>query len=229
MASRTARILWSLLLVAGASTAQAQLLERGWTFELGMGKTAFKNVGIGGLDALTRSFFDTYQIPVQSLTSTLDDKDRSFALFGGYRFNKWLAAEAGFFSLGAFRYHASGTVSDAGTAHPFTFDFRYRVQGMMLGGIASLPLGEYFEARARAGFTTSSPKVSYSATVESDSLSDSFSDSSQDFYYGAGVGVNLWEFYRIGIDWMHHSKVGKASSTGTADIDNLMLSIGYRY
>jgi hypothetical protein len=120
-------------------------------------------------------------------------------------------------------------VSDAGTIHPFTFDFRYRVKGMMLGGIATLPLGEYFEARARAGFTTSNPKVSYTATVDTDALSDGFSDSSQDFYYGAGVGVNLWEFYRIGVDWMHHAKVGKASTTGSTDIDNLMLSIGYRY
>ena len=228
MASRTARILWSLLLIAGASAAQAQLLERGWTFELGVGKTSFDVTAADG-DALTRSFFDSFELPVQTLSSALDKKDRSFALFGGYRFNKWLAAEAGFFSLGAFRYTSSGTVNDAGTIRQASFNYKFRVQGVMLGGIASLPIGEYLEARVRAGFTSASPKISYSATVETDSVSDSFSDSSQDFYYGAGVGVTLWEFYRIGLDFVHHGKVGKASSTGTADIDNVMLSIGYRY
>jgi hypothetical protein len=228
MTARTARLLCILLLAVGTS-AQAQLLERGWTFELGMGKTAFKDVAIGGLDALTRSFYDSYDLPVQTLSSTLDDKDRSFALFGGYRFNRWLATEAGFFSLGAFRYNATGTVSDAGTILPATFSFRYRVRGMMLGGSAILPLGRFAEARVRAGFSSSNPKVSYTASVDGDSLSDSFSDSSQDFYYGAGVGMNLWEFYRLGLDWIHHSKVGKSSTTGSTDVDNLMLSIGYRY
>lgn len=228
MAGRTARILSALLLVAAASTAQAQLLERGWTFELGMGKTTFDVKAADG-DILTRSFFDAFELPVQSLSSTLDDKDKSFALFGGYRFNRWLSAEAGFFSLGAFRYHGTGTVNDAGTIRQASFDFRYRVKGMLLGGAATLPLGQYLEARVRAGFTTSSPKISYTATVEGDALSDSFSDSSQDFYYGAGVGLNLWEFYRIGLDFMHHGKVGKASTTGSTDVDNVMLSIGYRY
>jgi hypothetical protein len=218
-----------LLLALVAPVTQAQLLERGWTFELGIGKTTFKDVSIGDMDAVTRGFFDSFQLPVQTLSSTLDDKDKSFALFGGYRFNRWLSAEAGFFSLGTFRYNATGTVSDAGTILPASFSYRYRVRGMMLGGAATLPLGQYFEARVRAGFTTSNPKVSFAATVDSDTLEDGFSDSSQDFYYGAGVGMNLWEFYRIGLDWMHHGKVGKSSTTGATDIDNLMLSIGYRY
>jgi opacity protein-like surface antigen len=228
MTGRTTRILCAVLLITGASTAQAQLLERGWTFELGMGKTTFDVQAADG-DALTRDFFDSFELPVQSLTSTLDKKDKSFALFGGYRFNRWLAAEAGFFSLGAFRYTSSGTVDDVGTIRQASFNYRYRVKGMMLGGTATLPLGQYLEARVRAGFTTSSPKISYTATVDGEALSDSFSDSSQDFYYGAGVGLNLWEFYRIGLDFMHHGKVGKASTTGSTDVDNVMLSIGYRY
>jgi opacity protein-like surface antigen len=228
MAGRTARLLCSLLLAVGVSTAQAQLLERGWTFELGIGKTTFDVKAADG-DALTRSFFGSYDLPVQTLSSTLDDSSRSFALFGGYRFNRWLSAEAGFFSLGSFRYASTATVDDAGTPLQASFNYKYRVQGMMLGGAATLPLGQYFEARARAGFTTSSPKVSYAATVDGESVSDSFSDSSQDFYYGAGIGVNLWEFYRIGLDFVRHGKVGKSSTTGSTDVDNVMLSIGYRY
>lgn len=228
MAGRTTKLFCALLLMAGASSAPAQLLERGWTFELGVGKTSFDVKAADG-DVLTRSFFDSFELPVQSLSSTLDDKGKSFALFGGYRFNRWLAAEAGFFSLGDFRYAATGTVDDAGTIRQASFSYKYRVKGMMLGGTATLPLGQYLEARVRAGLTTSSPKISYTATVEGDSLTDSFSDSSQDFYYGAGVGLNLWEFYRIGLDYVHHGKVGKSSTTGSTDIDNVMLSIGYRY
>jgi hypothetical protein len=212
-----------------APAARAQYLDRGWTLELGAGKTTFKDVTRTELDGLTRDFFEFYTLPVQTLSSTLDTSDRSWSVAAGYRFSRWLAADVAFYSAGSFRYAATGTVDDLGTISPATFNFGYKVRGVMLGGTATLPLGRSFELRARAGISNSDVKVRYTATVVTDSLTDGFSDSTQDFFYGVGAGLVVWDYYRVGVDYLHYDKVGKASSTGTANVDNVMLTIGFRY
>ncbi|MFO1505212.1 MAG: outer membrane beta-barrel protein [Steroidobacteraceae bacterium] len=226
---RRAYLFCLLLGVTFATTAQAQYLDRGWTLELAAGKTSFKDVSTADLDGLTRDFFDSFTLPVQTLASTLDTRDRSLGLSAGYRFNRWLAADVGFYSLGSFRYAANGTVSDAGVITPAAFTFNYRVRGILLGGTATLPLGRNLELRARAGISNSDVTVRYSATVGPDTLDDKYSGSSQDFYYGVGAAFVVWDYYRIGVDYLHHAKVGKTSTTGTTDVDNVMLTLGFRY
>jgi OmpA-OmpF porin, OOP family len=226
---RLARLLCILAVAFAAVPAQAQYLDRGWTMELAVGKTTFKDVDKADLDLLTRDFFDSFALPVQTLASTLDTRDRSLGVQAGYRFNRWLAADVGFFSLGSFQYAATGTVDNAGTISPAGFTFGYHVRGITLGGTATLPLGRNLELRARAGISNSDVQIKYSATVAPDSLADKYSDSSQDLYYGVGAGFVVWDYYRIGVDYLRHDKVGKASSTGTSSVDNVMLTIGFRY
>jgi hypothetical protein len=227
--ARLARLLCVLAGLAAMPMAQAQYLDRGWTMELSVGKTSFKDVDKPGLDQLTRDFFDSFALPVQTLASTLDTRDRSLALQAGYRFNRWLAADVGFFSLGSFQYASTGTVSDAGTLMPSAFDFGYKVRGVSLGGTATLPLGRSLELRARAGITNSDVNVRFSATAGTDTLADKSSYTSQDLYYGVGAGFVVWDYYRIGVDFLRHDKVGKSSTSGTTSIDNVMLTLGFRY
>jgi OmpA-OmpF porin, OOP family len=212
-----------------SSAAQAQMLDRGWYFEVALGKATFKDVSTADLDALTRDFFDSFELPVQTLSSTRDDYERSYALLSGYRFSPYLAFEAGLFRLGAVQYAAAGSVSDAGTLLPASFNFSYRAKGVLIGGTATLPLGEYFELRGRAGITNSETRVRYFATVDGVAASDHFSESSQDFYYGAGVGFWIGQYYRIGADFLHHDKFGKAGGNGSTDVDNILLSFTYEY
>lgn len=228
--ARYAGVLCALALVGGASAARAQGLdlERGWYYEIGFGRASF-DVKTADLDAVPSSFFDSFGLPVQTITSTVDRRDRSYALFTGYHFNRYIAAEVGYFRLGAFKYASTGTVNDTGTLHPDSFWFTYRVKGVLFGGAATLPLGGLVELRGRAGISSTDTRIRYAGTVESDTLSDEFSDSSQDLYFGAGVGVNVWRFYRIGIDWMRHKNLGRASSTGTTDASDILLSIGFHY
>jgi len=227
--ARFARLLCVLAGLGAMPMAQAQYLDRGWTMEVSVGKTRFKDVEKPDLDQLTRDFFDSFTLPVQTLASTLDTRDRSLALQAGYRFNRWLAADVGFFSLGSFQYASTGTVDDAGTIKPSAFTFGYKVRGVSVGGSATLPLGRNLEVRARAGLVNSDVNIRYSATAGTDTLVDKYSDTSQDLYYGVGAGFVVWDYYRIGVDFLHYDKVGKASSTGTTSVDNVMLTLGFRY
>lgn len=229
MASRLARILGIVMLAVAGAPAGAQVLERGFYFEVAVGKSTFNDVSQTAADQAARNFFDDFDLPVQTLTSALEDTDRSYALISGYRFNPWFSMEAGYFRLGAFQYTSSGTVSDGGTILPSQFNLSYRAKGFMLGGTASLPLGNYFELRGRAGVSDSETRLKLYASVDGDAVSDKYSESSQDFYYGAGFGVLVFDYYRIGVDWMRHEKLGRSNGNGSTDVDNVMLSFTYQY
>ena len=225
MTGRISTTLGILALAAAVSPA-TQALEPGLYFELSLGKSKFKDVG---LDEFAHAFFEYYDLPVQSLSSTVDDTDGSYAITTGYRLNRYLAGEVSYFRLGASQYYAQGTVSDGGSILPATFWVGYRSKGIAIGGAATLPVGRYLELRARGGISNTDTRLKFTATVESDELSDKSSDNSQDFYYGAGVGLNFWTYYRIGIDFTKYDGMGKASTTGDTDIDNVQLSFSYQY
>jgi len=217
-----------ILALTAAAAPGAQALERGLYFELALGKSTFKDVDVGALDAYARDFFDSIGLPVQSLTSSLDDTDQSYAITTGYRWNRYLAGEVSYFRLGAFQYFGEGTVSDAGDIHPGSFFFGYRSKGIAIGGAATLPVGRHLELRARGGISNTDTRLKYTATVEDQSGSDKFSDNSQEFYYGGGVGVNFWTYYRLGIDYTKYLEMG-SSNTGKTDIDNVQISFSYQY
>jgi hypothetical protein len=217
-----------ILALAAAAAPSAQALERGLYFELSLGKSTFKDVEVGTLDEVARQFFDSFDLPVQTLSSSLDDTDQSYAITTGYRWNRYIAGEVSYFRLGAFQYFGQGTVSDAGAIQPSSFFFGYRSKGIAIGGAATLPVGKYLEFRARGGISNTDTRIKYTATVGGDIVEDKVSDNSQDFYYGGGVGVNFWTYYRLGIDYTKYLEMG-SSNTGKTDIDNVQISFSYQY
>jgi hypothetical protein len=217
------------VLALAVATLPAHAFGEKWYFELGVGNTTFKNVTVAGMDGLTREFFDSFDLPVQSLASTLDTTDRSYSVLSGYKFSDYLSFEAGYTHVGAFRYESTGTVDDAGTVLPSEFDFSYRANLFLFGAVATLPLGERFDLRARLGMTSSNIRIRYRADVDGDELRDGFSDATQDLYYGVGAGFKMLDYVRVGVDWQRFSKVGGANSTGSTDVDNVTVSFSYAY
>ena len=228
MAGRFARFL-GVVAVAGlmAPAAQAAMYE-GWTFEVAVGKATFKDANIADLDALAVGFFDSYTIDFAPQQSTLDDTDRSYALISGYRFNRNWAMDVGYFRLGAFQYATTGII-DNDPNSTGGFEIGFRAKGAFVGVSGMLPLGETFELRGRAGLSSTDTRLRFSAAALGGGVSDKLNASSQDFYIGAGVGATFWEVYRVGLDWMHHRKVGKSQLTYSTDVDNILLSVGFQY
>lgn len=230
MAGHLARILGVLAFVTMAAPAQAQFLGPGWFFEVGVGEANFSGAKRSELDALTGAFFDSFNLTVDSLDSTLSRKDRSYAINSGYRFNDYLQMETTYYRLGAFQYAAAGSVSDQGGSYPATMNFSFRAKGVMFGVAGTYPFADRFELRGRVGLSTTSTRLRYAAALSGQgSVADKVTASSQDFYFGAGVGMYLWDYYRVGIDFTHHRDVGKSELTYSSDVNNLMLTLGYRY
>lgn len=230
MAGRIAATLGALGLCVLATPA-AQAMEEGWFMELAIGRASFTDVSAADLEEPTRNFFEAdLSLNVDSLDGTVKTTDRSYAVISGYRFNENWAMETGFFRLGAFQYRATGTVSDGGGSYPAFFNLSFRAKGVMFGVSGTQPIGDLFEVRGRAGISSSDTRIKFSAGVQSSVLPETkYSASSQDFYIGAGVGMYLWDYYRVGFDWMRHRNIGKPSYTYKANVDNLLLSISYIY
>lgn len=230
MARRFTRILGVLALSFMVMPA-AQAMQDGWFFEVAAGQANFSDVKINDIEGMSAGFFwREYGADFTTLESSLKQKDRSYALISGYRFNRQLALEVSYIRLGAFQYQGLGQVEESDTTLSVPVTWTFRAKGVGFGVAGTLPIGDRFELRGRAGLTTSDTRLRNRFSVNGQQFPrTSWTASSQDFYVGAGVGVNLGYYYRVGIDWMRHRNVGKGHLTYRANVDNLLLSFNYQY
>jgi OOP family OmpA-OmpF porin len=110
-----------------------------------------------------------------------DGKDTSFKLLGGYTFNKYLAAEAG--------YIDGGEQSD--TTDGLTL--AVKSDGFFAAALAKLPLGEYAAPYVKFGYVFYDSTATVSAGGQS--LSESSSD--EDLLYGVGCEFKFTEHFRL--------------------------------
>ena len=86
-----------------------------------------------------------------------DERDTGYKLFGGYKFNKNFALEAGYFNLGKFGYTA--TTVPAGTQSG-----NIKLQGLNLDAVGILPITEKLSVFGRVGLNYAQAKDSFVGT-----------------------------------------------------------------
>lgn len=190
----------AVALALSAGTASAQTEDNDSGFYLGAGVGQF-NVKIDDID-------DTDEA-VQSL----DDSDRSWKGFIGWRFNKYIAVEAAWIDFG----EATDDFSSSGTSG----DYRVRVSGIAPYVIGTIPLGPV-ELFGKAGYYF----YDVDASTDLDQpLSPSFNSKSseQDFVYGAGVGVTFLQHLNVRLEYE------RIDSDVIDDADALWLSGAWRF
>ena len=105
----------------------------------------------------------TSQLQGQGLTTTSidhDDRDLGFKLFGGRKFNKNFAVEAGYFNLGKVGF----TAHTAPTAFGGSLTGSAKFQGANVDAVGILPITEKFSALGRVGLTYMQTKDQFSGT-----------------------------------------------------------------
>jgi OmpA-OmpF porin, OOP family len=88
---------------------------------------------------------------------TRDSKDTGYKIFGGYQFNRNLAIEGGYFDLGKLGYNA--VTSPAGTV-----DARFKVNGLNLDLVGTLPITTNFSLLGRVGVASGRTRARYETT-----------------------------------------------------------------
>lgn len=147
----------------------------------------------------------------------VDDKDTSYSIGAGYKFNDYIAIEGGYLKLGTASVSASGTISGTYRGKPIsatgTLSASSEVDGYYLGPVLSLPMGDKFEAYARAGvyFWNADSKASatgtltYAGTTYPVGATATANDSGNDAYYGIGVAYKATKNVSVGADWTRYA------------------------
>lgn len=117
---------------------------------------------------------------VAAASSSTDDKDNAFKLFGGYQFNRNIAVEGGYFHLGKNSFNAV-------TAPAGTLAGQSKVQGLNLDLVGTLPLTERFSALARVGVQHAWSKSSFSGTGAAAGVVGSSKRNDSDAKVGLGM------------------------------------------
>ena len=193
-------ILGSALLVAGMASAPAMAAEPAaatgnWYIGLGAGQSRAK-VDNSTMNAVVAG------TTVTSVAGTGDSTATGAKAFLGYQFNKYVAAEAGYFRLGDFTFDA--TTTPAGTLHG---SIKNR-SGWNMDVVGTAPIvADKFMLLARLGVQSSKTSDLFNGTGAAAPLTNpSPSKNLVSYKYGAGaeydftrnIGVRAeWERYRV--------------------------------
>lgn len=151
--------------------------------------------------------------------SSLDEKDTSFGLVAGYRFNSYFGLEVGYVDLGAAEYSAEGVVNIGGPTLGFEADASFESSGPTASVVGMLPVSDSFDLYGKAGIFFSDTEIKISIEGEGDTISAS----SQDTLVGVGAAWRIGQAWSLNFEFTRFLDVGDEEETGEGDIDQLAL------
>ncbi len=183
----------ALAAFGAASAAQAMDNEAGF----------YAGGGVGSFDVQIDDFDD-----VDDTIDRYDSDDTAWKAFVGWRMNPYLAFEAAYVNLG----------SPDDEVFPDT-NVTVETDGFAPYVVGTLPIGDWFEVFAKAGYYWYSTDVRVSSPFGS--VSDDDSDST--FTWSAGLGVNIFERVNIRLEYEQFD------FDDTDDAKALWLTGAYRF
>jgi OOP family OmpA-OmpF porin len=148
-----------------------------------------------------KEWCDTGSSPIA--LASCEDTDTSWKLLGGYRFNRYVAAEASYIDWG--EVTASTT-----TARVSADQHSYG-----LAAVGTLPLGERFELFGKAGFLMTEQETRLSALTSSTVNRDE-----TEFHYGLGVKYAFTKNWALRGEW---------EKTDKLNVELLSIGVEYRF
>ena len=213
-----------------ASPAFAE--KSGYYLGLGAGKASYDDAYDKYQD-LTEGRFNNPTVNSFNINST--DKDDLFKLFGGYRFNQYIAVEIDYtkFSDTSSDLHATSAFNSAEFVDG---KINNKLQGIGLKTVGFYPITNSFELKASVGLMrwdleeksngeqANIPGVrglagGYSSTEKGTSLT-----------VGLGANYNINDHFTVGLNWERINDVGNSKlAFGETDIDTYTASLQYNF
>jgi len=202
-----------LMLSSGGLYAQ----DQSWYMGVGFGQSKAKDAG--SCSDLNGVFFSGFSCSIK-------DTSTGAKLFGGYEFNKYVAAEVGYVDLGKFTISASGTLivpPVAGTANGTN-----KASGFSVDAVGTWPITPEFGVLGRIGVFrwTLDASASVSGGGASGSSSDKPSGTGADF--GVGAKYDFTKNVGVRAEFQRFKSIGD-DTTGKSDVDLLSASLIYRF
>ncbi len=129
-------------------------------------------------------------------TTTVDDNDTAWKIFGGYRVTENIAVEAGYMDYGTITADSIVTAPVAGS-----IDIDLDITAWHFDVVGILPLNDQFEMFARLGLAIWDVDGSYSAVAGGLGFSGSTDDDGSDFHLGLGASYALMDNFSLRAEW----------------------------
>lgn len=153
-----------------------------------------------------------------------EETDTTYKVFGGYRFMRHLAVEAGWADFGSFQ--ARRTVGGAGSVAA-----EIKMSGFFVDAVGLLPLQSNFSLFGKLGGIYSTTKTSLSTTggvflLPGVDRSPSKSELNLKIGFGASYAINRNVALRAELE--HYSDLGD-KNTGEGDVQALTVGVTYHF
>ncbi len=144
-----------------------------------------------------------------------DDRDIGYKVFGGLKFNRNFALEAGYFNLGKFGFTA--TTSPAGT-----LTGNIKLSGFNLDALGILPLSDNFSAFGRIGVQYAQAKDSFAGTGAVAVANPDPSKGAANYKAGLGLQYDFSDSVGLRTEWERYRINDAVGNRGDIDV----LSVG---
>lgn len=142
--------------------------------------------------------------------TTLDKRDTGWKAYAGWRFNRFLAAEAGYADLGKASFNTTIVAAPVGTtpAPPFPIQATAEARGVFLSALAHWPFTERFSVFVKAGVFRS--EAEFTEVIPATGITRvSRTDRRTDANYGAGLQWHFTPTVGLRVEWEQFRKVGR--------------------
>jgi opacity protein-like surface antigen len=160
------------------------------------------------------------------------DGDTSLSVFAGYRFNRFLAAEVGWFDAGTMGWDQS-LVYVPDLLDVYNTDVDLEVTGVNATVIGILPFARIWEAYLRGGLTYYDADADQRLTPSFGGVTveRSVDDSGADFLFGFGIGVTLFEQFHVRLEYQSFfiDEDLILVEEDAASVDTFLLDLQYRF
>jgi len=143
-------------------------------------------------------------------TTSCDDNDTAWNIFGGYQFNKHFGAELGYTNLG------KPSLGDAISTATF------KTKGFEVLGVGTYPINQQFSVYGKLGFFRWDLDAN-------DNVFGSISESGTDFTHAIGVKYNFTKTIAGTLQWQRYKDVGDDNTTGQGDIDVIGVGVIFKF
>ena len=149
-----------------------------------------------------------------------DADDTALKVFGGWRFNKYIAVELDYIDLGTM---SDKRKFDIGEIDPLVLTTDIGVSGWAPYVIGTWPIG-MVELSAKLGYVFYDVDVDLKGKIGGESLGpkESESDSDEDLAYGVGIGMTFFEHLNAKLEY-------EVIDVSDADIDAFWLTGAWRF
>jgi OmpA-OmpF porin, OOP family len=212
------------LLAAGGAEAKPE--GAGVFFGVGGGSATYDQ-DRSDYDFISRDAFASNGLPIVSLQSDLDDSDSTLAVFGGYRFNRYIAVEGGYLDLGEVTYTGNATFRVGFFATvPGTIKTTAGAKGGYVSALGSLPITGFWDVYGRAGFLVEETKVEATASIAGTTVSADESESAVDSILGLGTAFHFGKHVSLRLEYQRFISIDDNYEEETAETNADVFNLG---